>query len=198
MNAFINRISVLTLLVLLNYLSGHAQDKQVDSALFYKTVQTYVNPVLPGDHPDPTLLKVGNDFYHCGSTFHFNPYMPIYHSTDLVHWEVIARVLSQENADWVSDKPSAGIWQGMMRISDGYLMLITSSLATYYLPKLASLHTNKELRAEIIHGYKIILPAVFFSCTVIYFLRFFIIKVLYTSDFSSMSDLFFYQLFRHT
>lgn len=89
---------------------------------------------------------------------------------------------------------SAGIWQGMMRISDGYLMLITSSLATYYLPKLASLHTNKELRAEIIHGYKIILPAVFFSCTVIYFLRFFIIKVLYTSDFSSMSDLFFYQL----
>lgn len=89
---------------------------------------------------------------------------------------------------------AAGIWQGMMRISDGYLMLITSSLATYYLPKLASLHTDKELRTEIIHGYKIILPAVFFSCIVIYFLRFFIIKVLYTSDFSSMSDLFFYQL----
>lgn len=112
MNAFVKRISGLTLLLLLNHLSGHAQVKPVDSTLFYRTVQTYVNPVLPGDHPDPTLLKVGVDFYHCGSTFHFNPYMPIYHSTDLVHWEVIARVLSQENAEWVSDKPSAGIWQG--------------------------------------------------------------------------------------
>lgn len=89
---------------------------------------------------------------------------------------------------------SAGIWQGMMRISDGYLMLITSSLATYYLPKLASLHTDEELRIEIIQGYKIIIPAVFFSCLVIYFLRFFIIKVLYTSAFNEMSDLFFYQL----
>ncbi len=89
---------------------------------------------------------------------------------------------------------SAGIWQGMMRISDGYLMLITSSLATYYLPKLASLHTDEELRFEIKQGYKIILPAVFFSCIVIYFLRFLIIRVLFTSDFNQMSDLFFYQL----
>lgn len=89
---------------------------------------------------------------------------------------------------------SAGIWQGMMRISDGYLMLITSSLATYYLPKLASLHTDEELRFEIKQGYKIILPAVFFGCIVIYFLRFLIIRVLFTSDFNQMSDLFFYQL----
>ena len=46
----------------------------------YQQVNTYVNPVLPGDHPDPTLLKVGDDFYHCGSSFHFTPYMPVYHS----------------------------------------------------------------------------------------------------------------------
>ena len=78
----------------------------------YQQVNTYVNPVLPGDHPDPTLLKVGDDFYHCGSSFHFNPYMPVYHSRDLVHWEVIGRVLPQSQADWVTDRPSAGIWQG--------------------------------------------------------------------------------------
>ena len=47
---------------------------------YYQQVKTYVNPVLPGDHPDPTLLKVGDDFYHCGSSFHFTPYMPVYHS----------------------------------------------------------------------------------------------------------------------
>jgi len=79
---------------------------------YYQEVKTYTNPVLPGDHPDPTLLMVGNDFYHCGSTFHFTPYMPIYHSKDLVHWEVIGRVLPPSKAGWVTDRPSSGIWQG--------------------------------------------------------------------------------------
>lgn len=96
----------------LNILFAYGQNKDADSSLFYQTVKTYANPVLPGDHPDPTLLKVGNDFYHCGSTFHFNPYLPVYHSTDLVHWEVISRVLPFSKAAWVNDHPSQGIWQG--------------------------------------------------------------------------------------
>jgi len=85
---------------------------RTDSSVYYNQVNTYVNPVLPGDHPDPTLLKVGNDFYHCGSSFHFNPYMPIYHSKDLVHWEIISRVVFTENAGFITDRPSAGTWQG--------------------------------------------------------------------------------------
>ncbi|MGZ3847314.1 MAG: family 43 glycosylhydrolase, partial [Flavisolibacter sp.] len=66
---------------------GKSADKSidVDSLIYYQSVSTYVNPVLPGDHPDPTLLKVGDDFYHCGSSFHFTPYLPIYHSKDLIH-----------------------------------------------------------------------------------------------------------------
>jgi beta-xylosidase len=83
-----------------------------DSLTNYESVKTYVNPVLPGDHPDPTLLKVGDDFYHCGSSFHFTPYLPIYHSKDLVHWEVISRVVPPSVAGFVTDRPSAGIWQG--------------------------------------------------------------------------------------
>lgn len=89
-----------------------AKGQKADDVANCQQVNTYTNPVLPGDHPDPTLLRVGNDFYHCGSTFHFNPYMPVYHSTDLVHWEVIGRVLPPSKAAWVSDKPSEGIWQG--------------------------------------------------------------------------------------
>lgn len=83
-----------------------------DSLTFYQTVSTYVNPVLPGDHPDPTLLKVGDDFYHCGSSFHFTPYLPVYHSRDLVHWKEISRVVPPPIADFVNDRPSGGIWQG--------------------------------------------------------------------------------------
>ena len=105
--------TVLTILFLHGLVTAYAQQtNSVDSTQFYQTVGTYINPVLPGDHPDPTMLKVGNDFYHCGSSFHFNPYLPIYHSTDMVHWEVIGRVLSSAKAKWVADRPSAGIWQG--------------------------------------------------------------------------------------
>lgn len=89
---------------------------------------------------------------------------------------------------------SAGYWQGMMRVSDGYLMLITTTLGTYYLPKLSILQSNRELRKEILNGYKIILPIVFVGCVLIYFLRFFIINILYTSDFIKMESLFFWQL----
>lgn len=82
------------------------------SPVNYQQVNTYVNPVLPGDHPDPTLLKVDDDFYHCGSSFHFTPYLPVYHSKDLVHWELIARVVPPLSAIPIADRPSAGIWQG--------------------------------------------------------------------------------------
>jgi len=107
-----------------------AQDKADKS--FYQEVKTYTNLVLPGDHPDPTLLKVGDDFYHCGSTFHFTPYMPIYHSKDLVHWEVISRVLPPAKAGWVSDRPSAGIWQGAITYFYGSYWIYFSSGGQYF------------------------------------------------------------------
>src|SRR6476660_7806424 len=91
----------------------------VETASNYRQVNTYVNPVLPGDHPDPTLLKAGDDFYHCGSIFHFTPYLPVYHSRDLVHWEVISRVVFPANAGFVTDRPSAGIWQGAITYFHG-------------------------------------------------------------------------------
>ena len=54
--------------------------------------QTYVNPIIPGDHLDPTLTKIGKYFYTSGSSF--NPTPKIYRSTNLVHWEVIAQPVS--------------------------------------------------------------------------------------------------------
>jgi xylan 1,4-beta-xylosidase len=72
---------------------------------------TYMNPVIPGDHPDPTLTKIGDYFYTSGSSF--NPTPKIYRSTDLVHWEVIAQPVS---ASWpeYGDEPGGGIWGGHM------------------------------------------------------------------------------------
>ena len=98
----------------------------------YLQVNTYVNPVLPGDHPDPTLLRVGSDFYHCGSSFHFNPYMPIYHSRDLVHWEVIGRVLPPSKAGWVTDRPSSGTWQGAITYFYGSFWIYFSANGQWF------------------------------------------------------------------
>jgi O-antigen/teichoic acid export membrane protein len=89
---------------------------------------------------------------------------------------------------------AAGYWQGMMRVSDGYLMLITTSLSVYYLPKLSALVTNSEIRSEVFNGYKIILPAVLIGCITIYFSRFYIIEALFSKKFFQMESLFFWQL----
>lgn len=50
---------------------------------------SYQNPVLPGYHPDPSFCRVGEDFYMVTSTFEFFPGVPIYHSRNLVNWELI-------------------------------------------------------------------------------------------------------------
>ena len=72
---------------------------------------TYLNPVIPGDHPDPTLTKIGSYFYTSGSSF--NPTPKIYRSTDLVHWEVIAQPVSPSWSVY-GDAPGGGIWGGHM------------------------------------------------------------------------------------
>lgn len=92
----------------------NASEPGSDPTLFYNYQETYINPVLPGDHPDPSLLKVGDDFYACGSCFHFTPYSPILHSKDLVHWETIARVVPSNWSGLSSSAPSAGVWGGTL------------------------------------------------------------------------------------
>lgn len=89
---------------------------------------------------------------------------------------------------------AAGYWQGMMRVSDGYLMLITTSLSVYYLPKLSALVTNSEIKTEVLNGYKIILPSVLIGCITIYLSRYYVIEVLFSKKFLQMESLFFWQL----
>jgi xylan 1,4-beta-xylosidase len=56
---------------------------------------TYRNPIVPGDHPDPTILKDGADYYMTFSSFQSYPGVVIWHSTDLVNWAPIAAALSK-------------------------------------------------------------------------------------------------------
>lgn len=108
-----------------------AQAKAVsdpDSA--YSVVSTYMNPIIPSDFPDITLLKDGNDFYACGSSFHFTPYCAIYHSTDLVHWEVISRAVQPTWSGLASDAPGNGLWEGAITKFYGSYWLYFSNTAS--------------------------------------------------------------------
>lgn len=73
----------------------------------------------------------------------------------------------------------AGYWQGVWYISTTYLMIVTTALSTYYLPRLSEITDKKELKQEILQGYKILLPIVVSCGLIIYFLRDFIIHLLF-------------------
>jgi xylan 1,4-beta-xylosidase len=101
------RETMKNILVIVSLISLLGNDGSAQSTSF----TTFMNPVIPGDHSDCTLTKVGNDFYTTGSSF--NPTPVIYHSTDLVHWEAIAQPVS---ATWTNygDAPAGGCWGGQV------------------------------------------------------------------------------------
>jgi len=89
---------------------------------------------------------------------------------------------------------SAGYWEAMWRLSSAYLMLVTTTLGVYYLPRLAELKEAREVRNEILQGYKIIIPVVVVGAGVVYILRDFIVHVLFSAEFFPMRELFAWQL----
>jgi PST family polysaccharide transporter len=89
---------------------------------------------------------------------------------------------------------AAGYWEAMWRLSAAYLMLVSSTLSVYYLPRLSELQTSAEIRKEILAGYRVILPVVLVCALVVYGLREFIIKSLFSAEFMPMETLFFWQL----
>ncbi len=88
----------------------------------------------------------------------------------------------------------AGYWQGVWYISSTYLMIVTTALSTYYLPRLSEITNKLELKREIIQGYKILLPIVMSCGLAIYILRDFIIYILFSDNFIPMKPLFTWQI----
>ena len=86
----------------------------------------------------------------------------------------------------------AGIYEGLQRISSYYLLFVSSIMAIYFYPKLAEMNSNsKEI---VLHYLKTIIPLFTIGLVIIYFLRKYIIQVLFSSEFESMESLFLWQL----
>jgi beta-xylosidase len=85
----------------------------------------YPNPLIPGFNPDPSVVRVGDDFYLATSTFEYLPGVPIYHSRDFVTWTLIGNVATRVGQFDVERVPTAGgAWAPTIRHRDGVFHLV--------------------------------------------------------------------------
>src|SRR4029453_8464218 len=87
----------------------------------------FSNPILSGMHPDPTVCRVGSDFYLACSSFEYFPGVPIFHSRDLVSWRQLGHALTRPGQLDLTGVPSSGgIYAPTLRYHDGRFYLVTT------------------------------------------------------------------------
>lgn len=90
------------------------------------------NPILPGFNPDPSIVRVGGDYYVATSTFEWFPGVQIHHSRDLVHWRLLTRPLTRASQlDMLGDPDSCGVWAPCLTYEDGLFYLIYTDVKRY-------------------------------------------------------------------
>ena len=89
------------------------------------------NPILTGFNPDPSILRVGEDYYIATSTFEWFPGVQIHHSRDMVHWRLLTRPLDRvSQLDLRGVGASAGIWAPCLTYAGGLFWLIYTVVKT--------------------------------------------------------------------
>ncbi|WP_175607754.1 family 43 glycosylhydrolase [Peterkaempfera bronchialis] len=90
------------------------------------------NPLLTGSHPDPSIVRVGGDFYLATSTFEWYPGVRLHHSRDLVHWRPLGGALDSTALLNLAGCPdSGGVWAPHLSCPDGLFHLVYSNVSTY-------------------------------------------------------------------
>ncbi|MEN9970485.1 MAG: hypothetical protein RLZZ229_693 [Actinomycetota bacterium] len=85
------------------------------------------NPIIPGFNPDPSIVRVGDDYYIVNSTFEYLPGLPIYHSRDLDNWALIGHVANRPGQfKGAGVKPPGGAWAPTIRYRDGVFYVVVT------------------------------------------------------------------------
>jgi len=91
------------------------------------------NPILRGFHPDPSIIRVGEDYYIATSTFEWWPGVRLHHSRDLVHWELIGYPLDRiSQLDLRGVGPSQGVWAPCLTYDKGVFYLVYTVVKAFY------------------------------------------------------------------
>lgn len=98
------------------------KDDEKGVVVLMKMIQ---NPILPGFNPDPSIVRVGDDYYIATSTFEWFPGVQIHHSKDLVHWEQLPHPLNRvSQLDMEGNINSGGVWAPCLSYDNGTFYLI--------------------------------------------------------------------------
>ena len=109
------------------------------------------NPILRGFHPDPSIVRVGEDYYIATSTFEWWPGVRLHHSRDLVHWELIGYPLNRvSQLDLRGVGPSQGIWAPCLTWDKGVFYLVYTVVKAFYCNMYDT--ENYLVTAQDIHG----------------------------------------------
>lgn len=109
------------------------------------------NPILRGFHPDPSIIRVGEDYYIATSTFEWWPGVRLHHSRDLIHWELIEYPLNRiSQLDLRGVGPSQGIWAPCLTCDKGIYYLVYTVVKAFYCNMYDT--ENYLVTAENIHG----------------------------------------------
>src|SRR5262245_47286228 len=107
--------------------AGMAEPAKTRPATPPPSGRTFTNPILPGMYPDPSICRVGADFYLVTSSFEYFPGVPIFHSRDLVSWTQLGHVLTTERQlDLAGVASSGGIYAPTLRHQAGRFYMITT------------------------------------------------------------------------
>ena len=90
------------------------------------------NPILPGFNPDPSICRVGDDYYVATSTFEWFPGVQINHSRDLVNWRLVRRPLERASQlDLRGEPDSCGVWAPCLSYADGKFWLVYTDVKRF-------------------------------------------------------------------
>ena len=93
-------------------------------------MKTAHNPILKGFYPDPSICRVGGDYYLVNSTFSYVPGVPVFHSTNLADWEQIGNVLTRKSQLVLDGAAmSRGIFAPTIRYHKGFFYMITTNVS---------------------------------------------------------------------
>ncbi|MDR1918784.1 MAG: glycoside hydrolase family 43 protein [Tannerellaceae bacterium] len=102
----------------------------IASGLCAQAQSGYRNPVLRGFNPDPSVCRVGEDFYLVTSSFEYFPGLPIYHSRDLINWKQIGHCLTRDSQLPLHKAPaSGGLYAPSLRYHDGLFYVICTNVS---------------------------------------------------------------------
>ena len=93
---------------------------------------TIRNPILPGFNPDPSIIRVGEDYYIATSTFEWFPGVQIHHSRDLVNWDLLTRPLRRASQlNMLGDPDSCGVWAPCLTYDEHLFYLVYTDVKRY-------------------------------------------------------------------